>query len=39
MTFIHFDTVNNTERLSWIAHNKENTGKNKIMEELDARIG
>jgi hypothetical protein len=39
MTFIHLDTINKIERRSWIAHNKENTEEDKIVEELDARIG
>ena len=39
MTFIHLDTIKIIERLSWIARNKENTGKDKIVEELGARIG
>ena len=39
MNFIHLGTIKNIERLSWIAHNKENTGKDKIVGELGARIG
>ena len=39
MTFIHLDTIKKIEKLSWIAHNKANTGKDKTAEELRARIG
>lgn len=39
MTFTHLDTNKKTERLFWIAHNKAYTGKDKLAEELGARIG
>jgi hypothetical protein len=39
MTFIHLDLIKKIERLSSISHNKANTGKDNIAEELCARIG
>jgi len=39
MTFIYLDTTKKIGIPSWISHNKANTGKDKIFEELGALQG